>query len=657
MVFVARRKLLALFSLLSAFIVVMTVSHYLYLDGKPQGGGRLAPIGEVPSSKEGAAIKKRPKLELSLDQEIALARSKGRVEFIVKDGKGGETSLGEEDKDTATTADVATVADPIPDYDIPDLSPNGQRYIPRRRVVHLDLKGAPPKLSYLKELMPLFKHAGATTLLVEYEDMFPFWGELKNLSALNAYTKEDVGLLLSYAKASSLEVIPLVQTFGHLEMALKLEEFMELRETPQFSQDLCPSRDGSWKLVKAIIDQVVSLHPESKFLHIGCDEVFNLAQCPVCAERLNRANEDPKATRYYDSKWLFLEHVHRLGKYVRQEMRRIPIIWDDMLRSIPAQNLLDSGIGAFVEPMVWVYVEDVDRFIDPLVWSSLGEVFRHVWTASAFKGAFGERLHAVNIQRHVGNNLAWLEVMKRESQGGYHINFRGVVLTGWSRYDHFAVLCELLPIAVPSLVLNLVILAEGGHTDDASRRANKLLHCDPGKELMTGEELLRNPNQWDLYRCRYPGSNLFSVMASYDMVRKEVEAAHARLTVSDGWMTEYNVRHRFSSTRRVLEAMKGVHYMPGSLKSTEAQFDEVLSQYYDRWTTAEWIEQHVLPLQETVAALQERARALTQDTVWPRRPLADVVATMATVATSNSKEAVKSKLSKDDPKVVVANSE
>ena len=53
------------------------------------------------------------------------------------------------------------------------------RYIPRRRVVHLDLKGAPPKLTYLKNLFPLFASAGATTVLIEYEDMFPFKGDIR----------------------------------------------------------------------------------------------------------------------------------------------------------------------------------------------------------------------------------------------------------------------------------------------------------------------------------------------------------------------------------------------------------------------------------------------------------------------------------------------
>lgn len=52
-------------------------------------------------------------------------------------------------------------------------------YIPKQRLVHFDLKGAPPKISYMKKVITLSKQFGATGLLLEYEDMFPFWGELK----------------------------------------------------------------------------------------------------------------------------------------------------------------------------------------------------------------------------------------------------------------------------------------------------------------------------------------------------------------------------------------------------------------------------------------------------------------------------------------------
>ena len=45
------------------------------------------------------------------------------------------------------------------------------------------------------------------------------------------------------------------------------------------------------------------------------------------------------------------------------------------------------------------------------------------------------------------------EEFKFKGQG-----FQGIVITGWSRYDHFAVLAELLPAAMPSLVSIVLML-------------------------------------------------------------------------------------------------------------------------------------------------------------------------------------------------------
>lgn len=474
----------------------MTINHYFYLEPTRAKMAKARPALEAFRPGE-EALKDRDQpvsrpMEMSVQEEIRRSLQAKHVQFVQQPWE-----------DKTTLKNEVVFKDLVGnDMDMPDLNKDGTRYIPRRRVVHLDLKGAPPKLTYLQEILPLLRSAGATTILMEYEDMFPFSGILRNVSAKNCFRRKEVKKLLRLADEAGLEVIPLVQTFGHMELVLKLEEFRELREESYYPQALCPSQDKSWNIIKEIIDQVLKLHPKSRWLHVGCDEVFQLGSCSRCQKRISQANSDPKNKGFYDSKALFLDHVHRVGTYVR-EQSRIPIIWDDMLRTIPGDTLTSSGIGAVVEPMVWVYVEDVDRFVDPITWNNYGIVFQHVWTASAFKGAFGERLYTTNMGRHVGNSLSWLEVMRRESQKEINpINFRGLVLTGWSRYDHFAVLCELLPTSLPSLILNLAVIRDGAHSNRAAKVAHKLLDCSSSKPLMTPDELMHNTEQWDSSRYK-----------------------------------------------------------------------------------------------------------------------------------------------------------
>lgn len=68
------------------------------------------------------------------------------------------------------------------------------------------------------------------------------------------------------------------------------------------------------------------------------------------------------------------------------------------------------------------------------VWDKYSSVFSTAWSASAFKGAFGETEFVPNAKRHLENNLRWLEVMTEESPK-FKKGFAGIVLTGWQRYQ------------------------------------------------------------------------------------------------------------------------------------------------------------------------------------------------------------------------------
>lgn len=190
------------------------------------------------------------------------------------------------------------------------------------RLVHLDLKGAPPKISYLEKVFPLFSQLGATGLLIEYEDMFPYSNKLETIAAKNHYTVQDIQKINLLAKQNNLKVIPLVQTFGHMEFVLKGATYQNLREFEDNPQVIMPTENAGLLVIKAMIEQVLALHPEVEYFHIGCDEVYQLGE-----GKSKRILEEKHMTK----EQLFFSHVHSVAEFV-QEQNIQPIMWDDMFR-------------------------------------------------------------------------------------------------------------------------------------------------------------------------------------------------------------------------------------------------------------------------------------------------------------------------------------
>jgi hypothetical protein len=129
-----------------------------------------------------------------------------------------------------------------------------------QRIVHIDLKGAPPKSSYFEKFIPFLKQNGAHGILLEYEDMFPFEGQLKEARHGLAYTLKEVEQINKLAKDNGLYVIPLVQTYGHLEWLLKVKKFAHLRENSEYPQVITPCLAESYNVLfgKLYLDNIVS---------------------------------------------------------------------------------------------------------------------------------------------------------------------------------------------------------------------------------------------------------------------------------------------------------------------------------------------------------------------------------------------------------------
>lgn len=397
------------------------------------------------------------------------------------------------------------------------------------RLVHLDLKGAPPKMSYYKQIFPLIRSWGATGLLVEYEDMFPYSGALRDIAAPNVYNELEIQQFLDLAEENELIVIPLVQTFGHFEFVLKHEAFCHLRELPMYPMTLCPSNEGSLEVVTQMVDQVLRLHPDSKWFHIGADEVFHIGFCEAC-ERHMKAEGITKAQ-------MFFRHIRHVLEYITAKYPGTRLImWDDMFRDVDLKVMQESGVGELVEPMVWFYQQST--LLPQDMWDRYSQVFSNIWVASAFKGATGPRMIVVDTGYHIENHRSWLQVV--QDQKARFSNFRGYTITGWQRYDHFAVLCELLPVALPCLALCLLTLDNGAFTE--------LVHKTASTDLGFADLIPLNPFQSPgvVPACSFPGSVIYVCMQSLLQLNTE----YSRFMDSDRihcWMTPYQVEHNYTN--------------------------------------------------------------------------------------------------------------
>ncbi|XP_059469546.1 hexosaminidase D-like isoform X2 [Neocloeon triangulifer] len=473
-----------------------------------------------------------------------------------------------------------------------------------QRIVHLDLKGAPPRVSYLAELFPLLKKLGATGLLIEYEDMFPYSGVLADVPAFNCYSQADIREIVKLAEKSRLEVIPLIQTFGHMEFLLKLRPHSKLREVYRYPQAICPSHNKTFPLLTTMVDQILQLHPHSKRLHIGCDEVYQLGDCPRCVSVMGQ------------ERWgkidLFLSHVSRIAGVVAARGVK-PLVWDDELRKATAEQLSSWGLPDLVTPVVWKYTNDVAQHLPSEFWSKLSEAkLSPVFAASAFKGATGADQDVPDIMYHLENHRSWAHVADN-AQKNYGVQFQGIILTGWQRYDHFAVLCELLPVGMPSLAANLALLAGASGEAMALSKARSMLNCQSSIEMA-----VKYPGAG--LRCNYPGSEVLEAVLRLKAMKKELAKLQEESTVK-GWMTDYNLKHNFSSPTYVEHATAELDRFRAELLYIERDIRTSMSSVYDRYTAEEWVKTNIRPIGENLQkTFDARERILSKED-WPRRPL------------------------------------
>ncbi len=204
------------------------------------------------------------------------------------------------------------------------------------RGLHINMRYHPPRFDWLLGWLDQLAMWKLNLIVLEYEDRLHYKCA-PAIAGPHAWTHAQVREFVAKAGSLGIEVAPLVQCLGHMEAVLVHDCYAGLREAPDAYTQACPCNPDTAELLKAMLAEVMELHPNSPFIHLGADETAFLGHCPKCAAEVEKVGK----------LGLYTGHIARLCEWVIARGRR-PMIWDDILRrnpdavlGLPKETILD----------------------------------------------------------------------------------------------------------------------------------------------------------------------------------------------------------------------------------------------------------------------------------------------------------------------------
>lgn len=274
------------------------------------------------------------------------------------------------------------------------------------RGFHLDLRIQVMPMPTLKAFAKKLSEDGINTLIIEWEGTYPF-EKHPLIPNRYAYTKAEIIDFVKYCSGLGIDVIPLQQSFGHVEYILRNEKYKELREDQKDYSQVCPlqtKQDSA--LFSDLYAELASTHT-SKYIHIGGDETYLLGHDERCKEKVAKEGKSK----------LYIDYIRMLCNIVIKMGKR-PVLWADIALKYPdAINLLPKGT-ILVD---WNYGWDMNNFGEH---QKLVQSGYEIWGAPALR-SYPDNYFLTQWEKHFSNIHNFVP---KSGELGY----KGIVMTSWS---------------------------------------------------------------------------------------------------------------------------------------------------------------------------------------------------------------------------------
>jgi hexosaminidase len=97
-----------------------------------------------------------------------------------------------------------------------------------------------------------------------------------------SYTVDELAKIIAYARNRFVTVVPEIDMPGHTQAVFRSYPELAPADLPEpvgpiAIGTLDPDRDVTWRFVRDVLTEVAALFPDTRYLHIGADEAFGMA--------------------------------------------------------------------------------------------------------------------------------------------------------------------------------------------------------------------------------------------------------------------------------------------------------------------------------------------------------------------------------------------
>lgn len=275
------------------------------------------------------------------------------------------------------------------------------------RGVMLDVsRGKVPTPACVREIIDLCARCKLNVLMLYTEHTFRFRRHPKigaGDSPLDAETMRDLD---AYASDRCVELVPCLQSLGHMSHVLEHPEYAHLDETDE-GWTLSPAEPGTYELLADLYDEYLP-NFQSGWLNANCDEPWDLCRGKSRAREAELGGGG-----------VYLEHVRRLKELAARNGKRT-MIWGDVVHAHPERI---PEIDRDLVLLDWWYEADFD--FDRVKVFAENDIEFLVCPGTSSWNCLFPRIETSN------RNIArWADAGRRHGA-------KGLLNTDWGDYGHY----------------------------------------------------------------------------------------------------------------------------------------------------------------------------------------------------------------------------